>query len=167
MMKTRQTSLVALAVSAVAWCIVGCSSAEPRPSEAVKPAEVAKADGPKATDKSPGSTNAERDAALQAQLTKMGVDKQKPREAIFYVYAKDEKTAKAIAAELRTDGWKTDVHLLPEFNQWSCTATKTMPVDERTIAVAVAKFEELAAKHGCEYDGWECAMLEGEGKTNR
>jgi hypothetical protein len=93
------------------------------------------------------------------QLAKTGADLSREREAIFYLYV-PEGAAEGAAGELRAGGF--DVEAGPSAGEdearWCVTAVKVMRVDAATIAAERRRFEELAARHGGDFDGWEAAV---------
>lgn len=91
-------------------------------------------------------------------LRLQGADLSRPREVLHYSYFGDEAVAEAAAASMREARY--DVRVEPSAagdGKWLALATGERVVDETTVDVARAWFEQLAEEHGGEYDGWEAA----------
>ncbi len=92
-----------------------------------------------------------RDADVAAGQT-LGVD--------AFFFAPDEASATALASDLASLGWRTDLHastqgLLKKRTLWSVQGSRV------TTATGVAVFDRmvgeldgLAQRHGAEFDGW-------------
>jgi hypothetical protein len=103
-------------------------------------------------------TAPELDRLMLRDLKGAGADLTRPRHVIHYLYFADEAVARRAASVIESGGY--DVSLTPptdEIREWSVRAESTRVVDETTVDAFRAWFEEVAADHGGEYDGWEAA----------
>lgn len=91
------------------------------------------------------------------------VDMTAPREQNHYSYYTSEEGARAALAEAKAAGWTPvnadeEVYQLEGESLWSMSVTRCdMPTNAQTIPGYRAFFEDLANRHGGEYDGWEAA----------
>jgi Regulator of ribonuclease activity B len=96
---------------------------------------------------------AELDLLLVRRLRSVGADLTRPRPISHFLYFGGEPEARRAAADIEDAGY--DVTVEPTEEQWSVRAEGSRVVDETTIVAFRAWFEDLAGRHGGEYDGWE------------
>jgi hypothetical protein len=103
-------------------------------------------------------TPAEADRLALRQLQALGADLTRPRHVIHFVYLPDEESARAAAEAIQQAGYHTQV-VPPDdrFREWRVHADATRVVSETTIDGFRSWFDQVAAEHGGEYDGWEAA----------
>lgn len=102
-------------------------------------------------------TPQEADRLAVRQLAGRGADLSKPRHIIHFLYFSSERDAHG-AADAIGDVWKTSIEPPREsIAQWCVKADGNRTVGPDTVAAFRSWFEELAAKHDGEYDGWEAA----------
>jgi hypothetical protein len=100
-----------------------------------------------------------KDLALRGQLQQLGADLTRPRHVIYFSYAPSREVAQAMAAEAGRRGF--DVELgdpLPDYpDDWPVRCEATIALRPEVVRDNTDFFEELAARHAAEYDGWEAA----------
>jgi hypothetical protein len=100
----------------------------------------------------------EGDRMIVDQLRDLGANVSLPREVLHYIYLPTESAAAAASAELRKEGFTTQVRPAagpPGANPWLVLATTEEVVSVESARVARETFTALAATHDGEYDGWE------------
>jgi Regulator of ribonuclease activity B len=85
-----------------------------------------------------------RQACLQAETRYVSAD--------FFCYFPDEASATAAAREAINARYRTVVDVSD--GTYALQATCTLELDEALVRDHVVWFEELARRHGGEYDGW-------------
>jgi hypothetical protein len=104
------------------------------------------------------ATPQEADRLVLRQLTGLGADLTKPRHVIHYLYFAEESDARAAAEAAEDTGYHAWVEPpAGRSEQWSVRADATRLVSAATVDAFRAWFEQLAAEHDGEYDGWEAA----------
>lgn len=102
-------------------------------------------------------TPADADRLALRQLAGRGADLSKPRHVIHFLYFASEQDAHA-AMETIGDAWKTALEAPGEsIDQWCVKADGNRTLSYETVPAFRAWFDELARRHGGEYDGWEAA----------
>ncbi len=101
-----------------------------------------------------------KDLAVLGELTKAGADLSETRHVIFYSYAPSEEVARAMADEIRTRGFACEIREpLPEYpDQWSVVSEMHTVTSPDFIRDSTDFFEDVARRHGGEYDGWEASV---------
>ena len=100
-----------------------------------------------------------KDLFVLGSLMEAGADLTKPRHVVFYSYAGSPETAETMAGEARARGFAAEVREpLPDYpGEWSCVCETHTVVSPDFVRESCDFFEELAARHSAEYDGWEAA----------
>jgi regulator of RNase E activity RraB len=112
-----------------------------------------------------GSERVERigDRAILKKLLKRGDDPAKPRHTVVFFYRRgdDERSAELafnpLALRLQTLGWS-----VIDLGEDAVIAEAHRPVDPDAINAMSETMEGLAHEFGVVFDGWECALLQGE-----
>ena len=102
-----------------------------------------------------------KDLLVLEQLVKAGADVHAPRHVLYYLYFTDVETAVAAASEATGRGFDTDVREpVPEApDRWALICERhDYVLDLDTVRMNTDEFEELAARHGGDYDGWEASL---------
>ena len=103
-------------------------------------------------------TPQEADSLALRQLAGRGADLAKPRHVIHFLYFAEETEARSAADAIAEASWKTTVEAPTEtIDQWCVQADGQRTVTPETIAAIRSWFENVAAEHDGEYDGWEAA----------
>ena len=101
---------------------------------------------------------AEVDKISLKQLRKLGADLSRPRHVLHFVYFDDELSASRAAEAIKAGGYTTAVEPPTDtIEQWLVRSEATRVVDDSTVPAYRQWFEQIAAAHGGEYDGWEAA----------
>ncbi len=102
-------------------------------------------------------TPQEADRLALKQLAGRGADLSRSRHVIHFLYFASERDARA-AADAIGDVWKTAVEPPGEtIVDWCVKADGNRTLGPETVSAFRSWFEDLAARHGGEYDGWEAA----------
>jgi hypothetical protein len=109
-----------------------------------------------------GGPPADDDKHVLKQLRKAGANLSRPREVVHYLYFPTQVAAEQASHELRGAGYMIDVRPAANAaenppNPWLMEARIHTVVDETTVSSTRAKFEQIAAAGGGEYDGWEAS----------
>jgi hypothetical protein len=99
-----------------------------------------------------------QDAQVLAALRKAGSELDLPHPLRHYLYVPERSGADAAADCLRREGFKAEVKLGALGDQWLVLATHLMVPTPDGVARVRARFEQLAAEHHAEYDGWEAGI---------
>jgi len=107
---------------------------------------------------SEGGTPEERDLLILETLEEHGADLREPRDVRVYLHFTAETDSDAAADELLTAGYEiasfeSPGHDLP----WTVRGALDLRVNRENIAGFRARFEDLAERHGGDFDGWEAA----------
>jgi hypothetical protein len=110
-------------------------------------------------DRSPQLGLRYKDLAVFDHLMKNGADLSKPRHVLYYSYAPSESVAQAMRQEAESQGWAASVREpLPEFpGHWAVICEQHAVTSPDFVRGADDFFQELADRHGSEYDGWEAS----------
>jgi Regulator of ribonuclease activity B len=81
------------------------------------------------------------------------------RHVIYYSYAPGKEVAQAMEGEAAEAGWKAEVREpLPDFpDHWGVVCERHAVTSPDFVREADDFFQELAGRHGAEYDGWEAS----------
>ena len=105
-----------------------------------------------------GETPEEHDLEILETLEEHGEDLSEPREIRIHLLFPDEESANAAEEELSDLGYEVSgFEAAGEEEQWTLRATRELRVDRHNVTGFRHRFEELAARHGGEFDGWEAA----------
>ena len=105
-----------------------------------------------------GETPDEHDLEILETLEEHGEDLSEPREIRIDLLFPDEGSANAAEEELTELGYEVATfEAAGEEEQWSLRATRDLRVDRENVTGFRHRFEELAARHDGEFDGWEAA----------
>ncbi len=100
-----------------------------------------------------------KDLMVLGQLQQHGADLTQPRHVIYFCYAPTREVARAMGDEAGARGF--DVELgepLPAYpDDWPVRCETTTVLRPEVVRDNTDFFEDLAARHGAEYDGWEAA----------
>ena len=95
------------------------------------------------------------------QLVRAGADLKAPRHVVYYLYFTDRNHAAAGASEAEARGFATEVREpTPErSDEWALVCERhDYVLDLEAVRVNTDLFEELAAQHSGDYDGWEASV---------
>jgi hypothetical protein len=99
-------------------------------------------------------------AAIDA-LRKHGVDLERPVAVRHYLYFARDYEARVAAAELGSQGFETDVSLVPMNAGLLVLARRPELMDPAAMRALRAKMDALAESQKGEYDGWEVEIESG------
>jgi len=103
-------------------------------------------------------TPQDADKLALRQLAGRGADLTKPRHVIHFLYFIAEDDARAAATAIGETSWTTNVAPPTEaIAEWCVQADGHRTVGPETVAALRSWFEQIAAEHRGEYDGWEAA----------
>jgi Regulator of ribonuclease activity B len=106
----------------------------------------------------PPKTPQEADKLALRQLESRGADLTLPRHVIHFLLFEHETSARAAAAAIDTGSWTTRVDPPTEtVADWAVRVDGHRVVGADTVSAFRAQFEQIAAAHHGEYDGWEAA----------
>lgn len=77
----------------------------------------------------------------------------------FYIYHNNETGAHNICAELEQDGFQVSVQEGAIEGEWLCLAKLNFIPSIEKLSELQVVFEDLIAKFGGEYDGWETIVI--------
>jgi hypothetical protein len=102
----------------------------------------------------------DKDLVVINQLAEHGADLTEPREVIFWLYAPNQEVASALASEASADVFDIEIRepLAQDPDLWAVVCSARAIIDPIFVGGAVEFFEELAERHGAEYDGWEAEV---------
>jgi hypothetical protein len=101
-------------------------------------------------------TPQEADALALRQLESRGANMTKPRHVVHFLLFDDEASATAASETIRATSWRASVEAPTETRaEWAVRADDERIVSVDTIASYRTWFEQIAAQHHGEYDGWE------------
>ena len=105
-----------------------------------------------------GETPDEHDLQILETLEEHGEDLSEPREIRIDLLFPDEESSNAAEEELTELGYEVaSFEGAGEEEQWTLRATRELRVDHENITGFRHRFDELAARHGGEFDGWEAS----------
>jgi hypothetical protein len=101
------------------------------------------------------------DARLIDQLRKRGSDPFKPHDVDFFLAFPVKEAAAALAVQLGSDGFRTDVVDTPENGElrWSLHAHKSMQLTVPDMQDLSRRLTEAATEKGGRYDGWSAKQV--------
>jgi hypothetical protein len=101
-----------------------------------------------------------KDLAVLGQLIDAGADLSASRHLVYYSYAPGRDIAQAMRIEAESNGFTAEVREpLPDFpGQWAVVCEKHAVASPDFVRGADDFFEDLAKRHGAEYDGWEASV---------
>jgi len=101
-----------------------------------------------------------KDLAVLHQLMTAGADLSTTRHVVYYSYAASEAVARAMATEAEAREFSAAVREpLPQYpGQWSVVCETHAVTSPDFVRESDDFFQELADRHGGEYDGWEASV---------
>jgi Regulator of ribonuclease activity B len=101
-----------------------------------------------------------KDLAVLGQLIQAGADLAESRHIVFYSYAPSAEVGRSMRLEAEARGFDCDVREpLPQFpGQWAVVCETHAVASPEFVRDASDFFEDLAERHGGEYDGWEAGV---------
>jgi hypothetical protein len=106
----------------------------------------------------PPKTPQDADKLALRQLETRGANLSLPRHVIHFLLFEHEADARAAADTIDGGSWTTRVDAPTQtLDEWSVRVDGHRIVGPDTVAAFRAHFEQIAATHGGEYDGWEAA----------
>jgi len=112
-------------------------------------------------DRSPKTGLRYKDLSVLSELVKRGADLEAPRHAVYYLYFGSQASAEDAAREGRDRSFDCAVRApLPQYpDKWSLTCERQgVVLDVPTVRDNDDFFDQLAHRHGGEYDGWEASV---------
>lgn len=112
-------------------------------------------------DRSPETGLKYKDLLVLGQLIQAGADLTQPRHVLHYLYFPDEAQAEAASLEAAGRGFTAEVRepLAEHPGQWSVVCEQHgVVLDPPKVGEDGDFFDELAVRHGGEYDGWEASV---------
>jgi hypothetical protein len=107
---------------------------------------------------SEGGTPEEHDLEILETLEEHGADLSEPREVRVHLYFPSETQAEAAGEELTEAGYDVVAfEAAGEEEPWHIRAAKDLRVDRENLTGFRSHFDDLAERHGGEFDGWEAA----------
>lgn len=104
----------------------------------------------------PPKTPQEADALALRQLESRGANMTKARHVVHFLLFGEERDATAASDTIQATSWRASVEPPTETRtEWSVRADDERIVNADTIASYRSWFEQIAAQHHGEYDGWE------------
>jgi predicted nucleic acid-binding protein len=108
----------------------------------------------------PAKTQA--DQRVIENIQNLGANLDQPREVIHFLYFPTEKAACQIAEELKSRGYSLEQGPAPKVedkraNPYCVIASSRIVLNSTVVHNFRRFFEQLAAFHEGEYDGWEAA----------
>ena len=101
------------------------------------------------------------DARLIDQLRKRGSDPFKPHDLDFFLAFPTREAADEVAAQMTTEGFKTDVIDTPESGElrFSLHAQKTLHLTVPDMQDLSRRLTDMAIAKGGRYDGWSAKQV--------
>ncbi len=112
-------------------------------------------------DRAPETGVKYKDLLVLEQLVRAGADVRAPRHVLYYLYFGDREHATSAASDAEALGFDTDIREpLPDYpDSWALVCERhDYVLDLDTVRDNTDAFEELAARHGGDYDGWEASV---------
>lgn len=101
------------------------------------------------------------DARLIDQLRKRGSDPFKPHDLDFFLAFPTREAADAVAAQMTTEGFKTDVVDTPDSGElhYSLHAQKSLHLTVPDMQDLSRRLTDMAIAKGGRYDGWSAKQV--------
>jgi hypothetical protein len=100
-----------------------------------------------------------KDLAVMEALLGQGADLAARREVVYYSYAPSRGQAAAIGDAARSRGFRVEVREPQrEPGEWEVVCSVGGVVSPEFVRSNGDFFEDLAARNGAEYDGWQAAV---------
>jgi hypothetical protein len=104
----------------------------------------------------PPKTPQDADALALRQLTSRGANMSKPRHVVHFLLFASEADARAASEVISATSWSAAVEPPTETRaEWTLRADDERIVSADTVGSYRTWFEQIAAQHHGEYDGWE------------
>jgi len=101
-------------------------------------------------------TPQEADALALRQLESRGANMTQARHVVHFLLFEDEASAQAASEAIRATAWRASIETPNETgDEWTVRADDERIVSADTIAAYRSWFEQIAAQHHGDYDGWE------------
>jgi hypothetical protein len=97
-------------------------------------------------------SHSDRDILVRSVLAERGDDGRTPRHTLFFFYGGDIAGLSAAAVHARYD-----VHRTAKVG--GVVLETAIAVDEESFAAHSQRMVNWAEEFGCEYDGWECQLV--------
>lgn len=113
-------------------------------------------------DRSPQTGLKYKDLLVLEQLVKAGADVHAPRHVVYYLYFPDSDRAAAAASDAVGAGFDTEVRdpLAGARDSWCLVCERhDYVLDLDAVRDNTDLFEDIAARHGGDYDGWEASVF--------
>jgi len=106
------------------------------------------------------------DERLIDQLRKRGSDPFKPHDVDFFLAFPTHEAAQELAAQLTTEGFKTDVIDTPESGElrYSLHAQKSLHLSVPDMKDLSRRLTDAAVARGGRYDGWSAKQVPRDGR---
>ena len=99
------------------------------------------------------------DALALRQLQGRGADLALARHVVHFLYFDEEGNARAAVGAVETGGWNVELDPPGEVvTVWTVRADGNRVLNPGTVESFRSWFEQVADRHGGEYDGWEAAQ---------
>jgi hypothetical protein len=92
------------------------------------------------------------DEEVRSALADRGDNGQTPRHTLFFFYCGNLEGLAAVAT-------KAGYEVQPTANREGVMLETTIAVDEDSFEPYTQQMQEWADEFGCEYDGWECKVV--------
>ena len=103
----------------------------------------------------------QQDARVIENLVAARSDISKLHDIDFFMFLPSESQANAAAAEMEQLGYVvTSIDQPASQSQWQIHATRRMAPQLEAMTAATRTLEEVASKHGGDYDGWGTAVVD-------
>lgn len=100
------------------------------------------------------------DATAVEQLERAGSNLTKPHNIVFYMYFPTSSGAWRTFDQLKAMKYEVEVRLPQEdIRQWQVQVTRSMRPNAKELESLRYFFEDMAASHGGEYDGWDTQIV--------
>jgi|SRR5215217_1757088 len=108
---------------------------------------------------SEGGTPEERDLEVLETLEEHGADLSEPREVRVNLYFPTDQQVQAAGDELTEAGYEVVAwESAGEEELIAMRAVRELRIDRDNVAGFRSHFEDVAERHGGEFDGWEAAV---------
>ena len=95
------------------------------------------------------------------QLRKAGVDTFAQHPVDFFFTLPGRQACEQLGLQLRQEGFQIEMREAPEAGGFSLSARRNMRLVVAEMQILTARFNELAQRHGGQYDNWAVAKEQG------
>ena len=101
-----------------------------------------------------------KDLAVMGSLLDAGARLDEPRHVLHFLYFASQEAAEAAAREAGARGWEAAAHPpVEDATDWRVVAERPdLVLSAEVVRDSTDVFEEIAARHGGDYDGWEASV---------